>query len=79
MTRSTVNLLTVMQTTPISAAIYLLLGMVFLLTAFNGHRFEDSLVEVSWHYREGTGTGYSTLLVQRVQNKPLTFQPFLLR
>jgi len=51
--------------------------MVFLLTAFNGHRFEDSLVAVSWHYREGTG--HSTLLVQRVQNKPLTVQPFLLR
>ena len=46
---------------------------------FNGDGFEDSLVEVSWHYREGTGLGCSFLLVQRVQSKPLTVQPFLLR
>lgn len=44
---------------------------------FNGDGFEETLVAVSWHYREGTG--HSTLLVQRVQNKPLTVQPFLLR
>ena len=60
-----------MRTTPISAAIYLLLGMVFLLTAFNGDGFEDTLVEVRWHYREGTGLGNEILLVQRVQPKPL--------
>ena len=44
---------------------------------FNGDGFEETLVAVSWHYREGTG--HSTLLVQRIQNKPLTVQPFLLR
>lgn len=71
------NLLTVMRTTPISAAIYLLLGMVFLLTAFNGDGFEDTLVAVSWHYREGTGTGCSIILVQRVEGKLLSVQPFL--
>ena len=46
---------------------------------FNGDGFEDSLVEVSWHYREGTGSGQSMFLVQRVEGKPLTVQPFLLR
>ena len=46
---------------------------------FNGDGFEDSLVEVNWRYREGTGLGCSFLLVQRVQSKPLTVQPFLLR
>jgi hypothetical protein len=34
--------------------------------------FEDSLVEVNWHYREGTGLGNEILLVQRVEPKPLT-------
>ena len=33
---------------------------------FNGDGFEDSLVEVSWHYRERTGLGNEILLVQRV-------------
>ena len=46
---------------------------------FNGHGFEDSLVEVNWHYREGTGLGCSFLLVQRVESKPLTVLPFPLR
>ena len=46
---------------------------------FNGDGFEDSLVGVNWHYREGTGTGCSIILVQRFQNKSLTVQPFLLR
>lgn len=36
-------------------------------------------VEMSWHYREGTGFGYESLLVQRVQSKPITVQPILLR
>lgn len=34
---------------------------------------------MSWHYPEGTGLGNETLLVQRVQSKPLTVQPFPLR
>lgn len=46
---------------------------------FNSDGFEDSLVEVIWHYREGTGLGCSFLLVQRVEGKQLTIQPFLLR
>lgn len=46
---------------------------------FNGDRFEDSLVEVSWHYQEGTGLGSETFLVQRAEGKQLTVQPFLLR
>ena len=46
---------------------------------FNGDGFEDSLVEVNWHYLEGTGLGNEILLVQRVEGKPLTVQPFLLR
>ena len=50
-----------------------------LLQWFNGDGFEDSLVEVNWHYREGTGLGNEILLVQRVEGKPLTVQPFPLR
>ena len=46
---------------------------------FNGDGFDDSLIEVSWHHREGTGVGNEILLVQRVEGKPLTVQPFLLR
>ncbi|NDJ15667.1 MAG: hypothetical protein EBY17_31595, partial [Acidobacteriia bacterium] len=46
---------------------------------FNGDGFEDSLVAVQWHYREGTGFGQSMFLVQRVESKPLTVQPFPLR
>ena len=43
---------------------------------FDGDGFEDSLVVVSWRYREGTGLGAQIILVQRVQNKPLTpFSP----
>lgn len=46
---------------------------------FDGDGFEDSLVEVDWHHREGTGVGCSFLLVQRVQSTPATVQPFPLR
>lgn len=46
---------------------------------FNRDGFEDSLVAVSWHYREGTGLGCSIFLVLRVQNQPLTVQPLQLR
>lgn len=46
---------------------------------FNGDGFEDSLVERSWDYREGTGLGDENLLVQRVEGKQLTVQPLLLR
>ena len=46
---------------------------------FNADGFEDSLVAVSWHYREGMGLGCSMLLVQRAEGKTLTVQPFLLR
>ena len=45
---------------------------------FNGDGFENALVAVHWHYREGTGSGQSMFLVQRVEGKPLTVQPFLL-
>lgn len=38
---------------------------------FSGDGFEDTLVAVSWHYREGAGLGNEILLVQRVQPKPL--------
>ncbi|NBQ69170.1 MAG: hypothetical protein EBU46_10170 [Nitrosomonadaceae bacterium] len=44
---------------------------------FNGDGLEDSLVAVHWHYREGTGSGQSMFLVQRVEGKPLTVQAFL--
>ena len=47
---------------------------------FNGDGFEDSLGAVGWlALPGGDGTGHSILLVQRVEGKPLTVQPFLLR
>ena len=41
----------------------------------DGH--EDSLVAIQWHYLEGSGLGTVIVLVQRIEGKPLTIQPFL--
>ena len=46
---------------------------------FNHDGFEDSLVAIQWHYLEGSGLGTVILLVQRIEGKPLTIQPFLFR
>lgn len=46
---------------------------------FNHDGLEDSLVAIQWHYLEGSGLGTVIVLVQRIEGKPLTIQPFLFR
>lgn len=43
---------------------------------FNGDGFEDSLVEVSWRYLEGTGRSVDQLLAERPSTQPLKVTHF---